>query len=830
MVLEEPQPQPYGNTTSGVTAVTQSKPASARPTVVRKKFAKPPVKVACLACRASRTRCDGQDPCTNVGLLSSFIAVLGFIVFCNVCNLSRGFFSLFPFFRFVFKSLFHWPVHRHCSCLLFEPHCPSPAVQPSGVYDRTCADVVAVSKCLGKKKKCSYLPSKRGGPRKKKKTSIAADALVQPDDVHNPTVPLVSSGFDESSGMFGQIDVLSIPGAGLRSLDFPPGVQAMFPALFVPNGEHNAHVQMEPTPSPSNIPSQSLVRTYESDPAILNAYYDFIHHYFPIFPPRVTPPTPDQPLDCIGSFTESPSEKPILAFSSQSPLSLALSAILALIPHPNDPEPSGPASVIRRRTYAQTFAQLANASIESDCELHASSTDPAEALSSERPLLDRKPIHSRTPVELECVLALLVLSIYEYTQRGNLLKMRYRAGQALAIALDMSLHALGDEYDDFAEARRRAWWMTYYCVLQGSIVSTTPLSIVANDPQFVTPYPRFSADPDGWSVLIQAQQVLVSATQFVIDLNKCISTRTNMHYIYERMQQLDAWASSALARSNLLPIVPQSVACGAEIEFTTAQSIRAISRIKLSSAQIKVHRFRAFSDIPIFIKKHCDLTAASTTNVIANDPSKTSRTEDGIVNIGCSCSLEPFQPSSSEYTPSASSGAASDFQSMSQFSFTSGFPYSSQHSAKMCLRASLLISRMFHCLPLPQPILKTQQGLHHMLPNQLPRTMPSFACCLMQGSYAMLMIFYKARVENQMPPDSYGNNNTKTNTNNSNPTPSDRLIEEIRQGLERIITTVTNYAIAFEALDGMRDEIEGAYHTAFPRVQAQVQVPAQVQA
>lgn len=65
----------------------------------------------------------------------------------------------------------------------------------------------------------------------------------------------------------------------------------------------------------------------------------------------------------------------------------------------------------------------------------------------------------------------------------------------------------------------------------------------------------------------------------------------------------------------------------------------------------------------------------------------------------------------------------------------------------------------------------------------------------MQGSYAMLMIFYKARVEKQMSPD-YEN---KIPGN-----PSDRLIDEIRQGLERIIATVTNYAIAFEALDGMR--------------------------
>ncbi|KAI2863141.1 transcriptional regulator family: Fungal Specific TF [Aspergillus niger] len=761
MVLEDPgQPGGKNGIPAVALAVTQSK--TARPTVVRKKFAKPPVKVACLACRASRTRCDGQDPCTNPLSYSAMA--------------QRDVLTLPTF------VLSHWTFldFRENVCV--------------------CADLLVLGqKCSSRNKSCSYLPSKRGGPRKKKnKPSTAAEPPQ--DGVEDPTIFPASSGFDESSGMFGQIDVLSIPGAGLRSLDFPSDVHAMFADLFVP-GTENTH-GLEPTPSPSNIPSRALVRTYGSEDAILDAYYVFIHNYFPILPPRVDPPAPDRPLDCAGSFTDSPSEQPLLIYKPRSPLSLAISAILALVPHPNDPEPSGPASVIRRRTFAHTFAQLANAAIETDCELHASSTYPSDALTNERPLIDREPFHPQTPVELESLLALLVLSIYEYNQRGNLLKMRYRAGQALAIALDMSLHSLGEEFDEFAEARRRAWWMTYYCVLQGSIVSTTPLAIITNDPQFVTPYPRFSADPDGWSVLIQAQQVLVSATQYIIDLNKCLSTRTNMQYIYERMQQLDAWASSVLAQSNLLPILPQSMACGGEIELTTAQSIRAISRIKLSSAQIKVHRFRAFSDLPIFLKKHCDLTSRNPNNEMPSNTSKNSKSQSGIANIGCSCSLEPFQQAPSDY--SSSSSQASDIQ---QYPFMQGFPYSIQHSAKTCLRASLLISRMFYSLPLPQPLLdecQTQQGLH-MLPNQLPRTMPSFACCLMQGSYAMLMIYLKTRREKLTPKS--GNDDT--------PNPSDRLIEEIRKGLERIIATVTNYAIAFEALDGMRDEIECAYQTAF---------------
>lgn len=193
----------------------------------------------------------------------------------------------------------------------------------------------------------------------------------------------------------------------------------------------------------------------------LNAYYVFIHCYFPILPPRVTSPSLDQPLNYATSCTtSSPSEEPALAYRPRSPLSLAVSAILALVPHPDDPEPSSSNSVLQRRSSAHAFAQMAADSIEADSELHSSYTDPSQALSGERPSINREPFHSRTPVELEYLLALLILSTYEYIQRGNTLKMKFRANQALTIALDMSLHSFGEDNSEFAEARRRAWWMT----------------------------------------------------------------------------------------------------------------------------------------------------------------------------------------------------------------------------------------------------------------------------------------------------------------------------------------------------------------------------------
>jgi hypothetical protein len=98
--------------------------------------------------------------------------------------------------------------------------------------------------------------------------------------------------------------------------------------------------------------------------------------------------------------------------------------------------------------------------IEADGEIIDSVTDPSQALNYAQPRINRQPFHPRAPVELESILALLILSIYEYAQRGNIMKMRYRAGQAWVIAMNLSIYALGPEQDEFTEAKRRAWWMT----------------------------------------------------------------------------------------------------------------------------------------------------------------------------------------------------------------------------------------------------------------------------------------------------------------------------------------------------------------------------------
>ena len=122
---------------------------------------------------------------------------------------------------------------------------------------------------------------------------------------------------------------------------------------------------------------------------------------------------------------------------------------------------------LRRRT-AHCLAKRAIDSIENDSEMPDSAISPAHALAHGKRFVVRQPLHPAVPVELEGTIALCILTIYEYAQRGNLGKMRDRAGLALISAMNLSLHSKRKtDAGQYAEAKRRAWWMTVrrYCLI-----------------------------------------------------------------------------------------------------------------------------------------------------------------------------------------------------------------------------------------------------------------------------------------------------------------------------------------------------------------------------
>lgn len=116
------------------------------------------------------------------------------------------------------------------------------------------------------------------------------------------------------------------------------------------------------------------------------------------------------------------------------------------------------ASIALRRSYAQLFAQAALASVEKEIDeigltMHLNA--PGAGLSQ-----GHSPLHPQVPLQLDPILALVVLAVYEYCQRGNVTRMRGRINQAATTAMDLSLHELGSTTTEASEAQRRAWWIT----------------------------------------------------------------------------------------------------------------------------------------------------------------------------------------------------------------------------------------------------------------------------------------------------------------------------------------------------------------------------------
>ncbi|EXJ81415.1 hypothetical protein A1O3_07707 [Capronia epimyces CBS 606.96] len=697
-----------------------------------KKGFRPPVKVACTSCRASRTRCDGKAPCNN---------------------------------------------------------------------------------CQYRGKDCRYVKSNRGGPRvaRKKAFQATVGAVQAPDMASLPSPDIDWMSLMLSSGELHDDLIASMisPGAGLTDLDQDGDSDQIFDSIFL----HAAAAEDEPEPLIKTledhglglVPYRPLLRRYHSTKSVLNAYYIFVHPFLPILPPPTTTLEVDAPVT-TGSTD----------FQPASPLAMALLAILSLIPHPDDAHPDSDESVCLRRHEAHTFSDMAMESIEIETELLESATSPSAALDHTLPSFSRERFHPCLPVELESVLAHVVLSIYEYAQRGNLAKMRNRTSQAYDAAIRLGLHDISSlPIDECTEARRRAWWMTYTVVLQSSIVSNLPPIISIDFHQFSTPLPTTSSDSEVWAFYIEAQQCILRCTQYTVALRKALDSGLDVSTLDLKQVMLDDAIDAALATytnrstqlGGLSPTAPTDVE-----ERTVAQSLHSQATIKLMSARIKLHRYRAFQDVPIFTRRHCDLDQVDqSTPRPLGCSCPTINQSTPVVSVSVSNANLP--PTASSFTFSAcSSDASTNPSSSSSASFpdtdtdTTGTPikarqpqpFSNLPAAKTCLRAALAIGRAFEALPYPNPM---QLPLPVVSPATLslasttsaPRTMPSFACCAMQSCYVLLTMSYRSREMQCM----YQYQRSMA---------ADKGLEELYAGVDRVLAALQNYSIAFEALSGMTRE------------------------
>ncbi|CAI0652473.1 unnamed protein product [Colletotrichum noveboracense] len=603
------------------------------------------------------------------------------------------------------------------------------------------------------------------------------------------------------------------PGAGLKQLqDFFQDSDFIFDTLFM-SGVPGSTSGESASEASFNFPTPPVpvARTYKSDQAILDAYYIFIHPFFPILPPPSGLPI-DQAVPHFQNDTETFQDE----YQPSTPVSLAISAILALIPCANDTNHLSKESVVFRRRYAQYLAQCAVESIEIESEIPDSSIEPPKALNESPDDFPRQQFHPGVPLELESVIALDILSVYEYAQRGNLKKMQARAGQALVSAMSLGIHACTED-DIFAEARRRVWWMTVrfadldLVYLANAVSGSTsvyvkgPSSVIlcvspfilrealtdaveeptfsVFTPSYTTKYPTIQSDPEAFAVYIQAQQAILSATQFVIELNKTVKSGGDMTRIYARMKEMEQY---------LEPL--NTVADSWILQSTTTTPLDPTEEIlsRSLSARIKIHRYCAFFDMPVFSGKHCDLKSKADNDNGIEPKSWPS----------CSCSTmmtlpSPPVTSSNGTTSPPNSGKRSPQSDHSpNGSPLATFPFSSHQSAKTCLKAAINIANSFDDLPYPNPFGQLCPAPCYLAPTSTivcPRTMPSFACCAMQCAYALLMVNHKTKA---MYPE------------NALTTPMvESLLLRLQTGLASISATLENYATAFEALGGMRDQI-----------------------
>ncbi|KAM6529997.1 hypothetical protein FALCPG4_008120 [Fusarium falciforme] len=394
---------------------------------------------------------------------------------------------------------------------------------------------------------CIYQPSRRGGARVRKKNRVWEQAVADKEAIEH--IPQ------------------HVPDVWDPSQD----ADVIFDALFSQSVIRGGDILFESPPDASSqlVPS---VRTYQDDGAILDAYYIFIHPYFPILPPPTAVPR-DQAIpryqnNMDGSGGES---------EPSTSISLAISAMLALIPCTEDPHPTSKESVLFRRDYAQYLAQCALECIEIESEIPESSVDPAKALLQTPRCDSREPFHPEVPLELESIIALDILSAYEYAQRGNLKKMESRAGQALMAAMSLSLH-LRDDDGEPNEAKRR-----YICVSQAAIVGNIEPSILAVFiPTFATEYPALKSDAEAFSFLIQAQQAMLATTQFSTELSKAVKFNGDMDRIHERMRELDSHLESLIKVADSWVLQPTMTATVDPTEAVVSRSLRCMTRIKLN--------------------------------------------------------------------------------------------------------------------------------------------------------------------------------------------------------------------------------------------------------
>ncbi|GKZ24387.1 hypothetical protein AbraIFM66951_001317 [Aspergillus brasiliensis] len=647
-----------------------------------------PVKVACLACRASKIRCDGQNPCAN---------------------------------------------------------------------------------CTIHQQECQYQPSRRGGARR---GPVAAEerAMKKAQRLRNAT-RISDNPFTNDAYTPAPPHTLQTTAATPVSLLSPSPIETGSRPSDTLQGKDSSGFPSSHTRGPRTgqefretvrHPTQSL-RAYRCDQDLINAYYIFIHPYLPLLPPPAVSQYADKPETLSIHLNQANASH--LPYWPTTSLGLALAAMLALIPPPGDVHAADDEAAALRRYYADLLARSALDASEESLE-PSSNADLAQSPCS--------PLHPDVPRQIEPVLALALLSLYECCQRGNAFKMRIRANQALTMAMDLSLHAERSAAT-CSDAIRRCWWSTMFLVYQSSILTASAPIITSDDFRITTPYTLIRGCREPWPYIVQAQALLHRSSTITRQLsNETIHNQGCLPCsFHNEIKHLD---------SSLLDIATETdrYRCIANCQGTEADAERvlwAISRMLIHTARLLLHRVRAFPDRPL--------------DSIATNSSSTSGTN----------------------TPLSLSRRAE---------IDTIFPFDEQESMRICIRSALLISRVFRHLPTPNPMYSDTPangetvlgfGLSSRGSKQSvasPRSLPYMAWCGMQSFYVLSMVLWRVRAALSAGNLSSVYELLDRPMERTVIQDAERLEEELHNGIEALRASLKADGV-YEGVGRMVRELEGVY-------------------
>ncbi|GMK59812.1 hypothetical protein CspeluHIS016_0900290 [Cutaneotrichosporon spelunceum] len=393
--------------------------------------------------------------------------------------------------------------------------------------------------CQRKQLECIYVRSRRGGARKKR----------------NPAAPSALSEF-------------------LKKLDSLIGV----PQFDL------RHAEPQPGDDPVNV-----VRTFSDRDEIFRCYYNEVHPFLAVMPPR------HYLVDVMPTLLP------------ESPFLLAAQTVMTLAPHPMDPDPRSPRS---KRLRSSASAALGRKTMEAVQRAMASGPDAS----------------------IEAIQALTILAVWEWGSTNNASAAMDLFRQGVQVAISMGIHDMDANGTGFSlegidwrrDMRRRTWWILYVYQLTSGLVSGLQPPLGPDDPSIKVDFPVCSDKDRTWSTWIncirQCFRVVNMINVLAMDGGPAEggmkawgsgdvpdNSPEQQELKRRQMVAIDRQIMELMKQTEEMSVVEQVP--GGEEDVVSNQQIA--TRFGLAVIHIHQHRMTAFPEVSLFSKRICGLKGSS---------------------------------------------------------------------------------------------------------------------------------------------------------------------------------------------------------------------------